>query len=181
MRPQAYRSRHQAWGVCACKGHPHGPVWDRSTGHCGSHRGGGPEIPCGGCHVHRKWGKEWRKTCKFSSRIIVFIWETIPHAVRLILTFVSVFAKKPQLLKVTTMCYLFLTACLVHIYAQSTLFALTADTRTTFRAECALRRFMWAFSCEECVYLWPETMLFLLNTGIIFAHFLCDWCAVSIL
>lgn len=46
-----------------------------------------------------------------------------------------------------------LAAHLVHIFAQSTLFALTADTRTTFRAECALSRFMCAFSCEDCVYL----------------------------
>lgn len=55
--PQAYRSWYQARGVRACKRDPHGPVWDRSPGHCGSHRGGGPEIPRGGCYVHRKWGR----------------------------------------------------------------------------------------------------------------------------
>lgn len=55
--PQAYRSWYQARGVRACKRDPHGPVWDRSPGHCGSHGGGGPEIPCGGCYVHRKWGR----------------------------------------------------------------------------------------------------------------------------
>lgn len=47
--------------------HSHGPVWDRSAGHGGRHRGGGAEVSCSGCDVCRQWGQKIKQQTQNTS------------------------------------------------------------------------------------------------------------------